>query len=57
MNAKRPTTTSTPAALATSGKVRPPAYAGQTRTLTMNGSKLTERYDGTQWIVVKVDPA
>jgi hypothetical protein len=56
MNAKRPTSTSKPA-LATPGKARPPAFSGQTRTLTMNGSKLTERYDGTQWIVIKVDPA
>ncbi|WP_459203493.1 hypothetical protein ACQVRV_00110 (plasmid) [Ralstonia pseudosolanacearum] len=33
-----------------------PIAAGDVRTIVLNGSKLTERYDGTQWVVVKVEP-
>lgn len=34
-----------------------PVAAGDIRTIVLNGSKLTERFDGLQWITIKVEPA
>lgn len=31
--------------------------AGTIRTIVLNGSKLTERFDGTNWVCFKVEPA
>lgn len=33
------------------------SFVGQTKVVKMNGSKLTERFDGVQWVVVKVEAA
>lgn len=38
-------------------KARQQASVGDTKTVTMNGSKLTERFDGVQWVVCKVEAA
>lgn len=36
---------------------KPVPVVDQIRVITMNGSKLTERFDGKTWIVIKVEPA
>ncbi len=32
------------------------AYAGATRTIDLNGSRLHERHDGKQWLTYQVTP-
>jgi hypothetical protein len=42
---------------ATSKARQQASFNGQTKVVTMKGSKLTERFDGTKWVVIKVDAA